>query len=103
MWRPQYQVSLRIDELSLALRVTPPKHEYQVVALTIQQLDNFVGKSLPAPTLVRRRTTTLDGKHAVQQQDTLPGPVLETAVGGNWTTNISRNFCKYVDQRGRCF
>ncbi len=50
------------------------------LALLVDLADHRIGELLPALALMRRGLRLLDGQNAVQQQDALPGPMLQEAM-----------------------
>lgn len=76
----QNQMSPAVDHFTFFVGIGAPKHEYKVVPAGIEFRNGPVGKGFPALTLVRAGSALLHGKHAVEQEHSLAGPVLEVAV-----------------------
>src|SRR3954454_20949998 len=73
----QDEMTRRIHEGSLLLRVAAPEHEHDRCRPCVHLLDNAVGEALPTTLAVRTGAAHLDRQHAVEQQYALLCPMLE--------------------------
>src|SRR2546430_12437706 len=67
----QHQVFPRIDEGPLPLRIAPPEHEHQALALAVERVDDHIRKALPTLVLMAAGSPGLHGKRRVEQEHAL--------------------------------
>ena len=79
VWGSENEMTLAVDELPLALRVTAPKHEYEVLALLIEGGNGSIGEFFPSLVLMAAGTVFLDCECSVEEQDSLFCPMSEVA------------------------
>ena len=67
----EHKMTLAVDELPFALRITSPKHKNNVFSLIIKCLYGSIGKFFPPFSLVTTRTVCLHSEGSIEQKDTL--------------------------------
>ena len=94
-WR---DVSIR--RLLLAGR-RPPQDEHDPLRLAVHGLDDRVGETLPALSLVGGGLPGPHGEGGVEQEDALPGPAVEAAVVGAGHPDVAGQLDEDVLERRR--
>ena len=99
VWGGENKMALAVDELPLALRVTAPKHEYEVLALLIEGGNGSIGEFFPSLVLMAAGTVFLDCECSVEEQDSLFCPMSEVARCGNRFAKVAVEFLVDIIQR----
>src|SRR5712692_5938515 len=87
------------DQRSLLLGLTSPQHEDHPRLLRSNQLDNTIGKSLPAASLMRIGLVRPDREDRVDHEDALSGPGLQIPIIRDLASNIFLEFPIDISQR----
>ncbi len=87
------------DQLLLLLSFTSPQNEDDTCLLRVNHLNNAIGESLPAASLMRIGLMCPDRKNRVKHEYTLPSPGFEIAVIRDLTAKIFMEFPIDVSQR----
>ena len=95
------KMTLAVDELPLALGITAPEHEDQVLPLFVEGSNGGVGEFLPAFVLMAASAVCLDSKGGVEQQDSLLCPMGKVARCGDRLTKVAVEFLVDIIQRRR--
>lgn len=95
------EMTLAVDELPLALGITAPEHEDQIITLFVEGSDGGIGEFLPAFVLMAASAMRLYGKGGVEQQDTLFRPTGEVARCGYRLAEVAIEFLVDIIQRRR--
>lgn len=95
------EVTLAVDILPLALGITAPEHEDQIITLFVESSDGGIGEFLPAFVLMTAGAMRLYGKGGVEQQDSLFRPTGEVARCGYRLAEVAIEFLVDIIQRRR--
>ena len=77
--RRQYQVPFTVNKLSLALRITAPKHKDYMLTLPIKCLYSRIRQFFPTFALMATCLMRLDSKRSIKQKHTLLCPMRQIA------------------------
>src|SRR4051794_11582860 len=97
----QDEVTRRVDEGSLLLRIAAPEHEHDRCRPRVHLLDNAVGEALPTTLAVRGGAAHFDRQHAVEQQYPLVCPMLEKAMARLLYAEVAFELLVNVDEARR--
>src|SRR6266508_6240720 len=97
----QHQVLPGVDKRALFLRVAPPEHEHQALALAVEHFDNGVRELLPTLVLMASSSPGFHGERCIEQEDALLRPVSKMAVIRRLDPQIIFQLDENILQAGR--
>ena len=95
----EHEMLAAIDERCLALSITAPEDEHEVLALVAQRLDHSIGECLPPSLLMRTCLVCSHGECGIEEEYALLCPACEIACGRYWFAKIVVYLYEDVAQR----